>query len=339
MFLELRGVTKRFAGLTAVDGLDLDIEAGEFICFLGPSGCGKTTLLRLIAGLESLDEGTIRLRGRDLGQLPARRRNFGVVFQSYSLFPSMTVGRNVGYGLVCRKWPRPRIEARVAEMLALVGLGDQAGKYPHELSGGMQQRVALARALAPEPEVLLLDEPLSALDAKVRESLRGEIRDLQKRLGITTVMVTHDQDEAMEMADRILVMNRGRIEQVGAAQDLYWRPETRFVGEFIGRLNLLERGRWQALLPALGEASHTLFAIRPEHVRLVGDDESVAGPVGEGQVRKVAFLGNMTRLLVEAEAGLVEIEVHGPLEGAGVGERLRFVLPGEHVSPIAADRR
>jgi iron(III) transport system ATP-binding protein len=339
MFLELRGVTKRFGGVTAVDHVDLDIEASEFICFLGPSGCGKTTLLRLIAGLEILDEGAIRLRGGDLGQLPARKRNFGVVFQSYSLFPSMTVARNVGYGLACRKWPRARSEARVAEMLDLVGLGDQVGKYPHELSGGMQQRVALARALAPEPEVLLLDEPLSALDAKVRESLRGEIRDLQKRLGITTVMVTHDQDEAMEMADRILVMNRGRIEQVGLAQDLYWRPKTRFVGEFIGRLNVLERERWQALLPVVGEASNRLFAIRPEHVRLVREDELPGGAVGEGTVRKVAFLGNMTRLIVEAEAGLVEIEVHGPVTGAEVGARLRFVLPGEHLSPVSADPR
>ncbi|MEX2628977.1 MAG: ATP-binding cassette domain-containing protein [Tistlia sp.] len=339
MFLELRGVTKRFGGLTAVDHIDLDIEDGEFICFLGPSGCGKTTLLRLIAGLESLDEGAIRLRGSDLGQLPARKRNFGVVFQSYSLFPSMTVARNVAYGLVCRKWPRARIEPRVAALLDLVHLRGDAGKYPHELSGGMQQRVALARALAPEPEVLLLDEPLSALDAKVRESLRGEIRDLQKRLGITTVMVTHDQDEAMEMADRILVMNRGRIEQVGLAQDLYWRPTTRFVGEFIGRLNVLERERWQALLPELGGDPGRLFGIRPEHVRLVGAGEPSNGPVGEGTVRKVAFLGNMTRLILEAGPGVVEIEVHGPLRGAEVGERLRFTLPGEHLSPMAADPR
>ncbi|SMF41112.1 iron(III) transport system ATP-binding protein [Tistlia consotensis] len=339
MFLELRSVTKRFGGVAAVDHVDLDIEAGEFICFLGPSGCGKTTLLRLIAGLESLDEGAILLRGSDLGQLPARKRNFGVVFQSYSLFPGMTVARNVAYGLACRKWPRREIEARVDEMLDLVHLRDQAGKYPHELSGGMQQRVALARALAPEPAVLLLDEPLSALDAKVRETLRSEIRDLQKRLGITTIMVTHDQDEAMEMADRILVMNRGRIEQVGVAQDLYRRPATRFVGEFIGRLNVLERERWGDLLPPAGDLSEALLAIRPEHVRLLAADEAPAGPVVEGRVRKVAFLGNMTRLLVEADAGLVEIEVHGPLQQGEVGETLRFVLPGEHLSAVSAGPR
>ena len=240
MFLSLRGVTKRFGEVTAVENVDLDIAEGEFVCFLGPSGCGKTTLLRLVAGLEALSSGQILLNGEDLTALPARRRNFGVVFQSYSLFPNMTVARNVAYGLECRKWPRAETDARVREMLDLVHLGAHRDKHPHELSGGMQQRVALARALAPRPAVLLLDEPLSALDAKVRESLRGEIRDVQQRLGITTIMVTHDQDEAMEMADRIVVMNRGRIEQVGSADTLYWEPETRFVGEFIGRINIIE---------------------------------------------------------------------------------------------------
>lgn len=344
MFLELREVTKRFGGLTAVDRVDLDIEAREFICFLGPSGCGKTTLLRLIAGLETLDAGAIRLRGEDLGPTPARKRNFGVVFQSYSLFPNMTVARNVAYGLVCRKWRRQRIDDRVTEMLDLVRLREQSGKYPHELSGGMQQRVALARALAPEPEVLLLDEPLSALDAKVRENLRGEIRDLQKRLGITTVMVTHDQDEAMEMADRIVVMNRGRIEQIGVAEELYGRPATRFVGEFIGRLNLLDRERWQAVLPPSGGVADRLLAIRPEHVRLLEQVRQPAGadapgPVVEGTVRKVAFLGNMTRLVVEAGPGIVEIEIHGRAHRRRVGDRLHFTLPEEHLSAMSADPR
>ena len=326
MYLSLRGVTKRFDKVVAVDNVDLDLAEGEFVCFLGPSGCGKTTLLRLVAGLETLDAGEILLEEKDLSALPARKRNFGVVFQSYSLFPNMNVARNIAYGLECRKWARDRIVARVEEMLEVVHLGDAVEKYPHELSGGMQQRVALARALAPEPAVLLLDEPLSELDAKVRESLRGEIRDLQQRLGITTIMVTHDQDEAMEMADRIVVMNRGRIEQIGTAEQLYWEPETRFVGEFIGRLNILDD-------PALRQglsAEAPVLGIRPEHVS-VGTDGAF-----EGTVRKLAFLGNTLRLSVETGEQTVEIELHGRREALKVGDRIRFSLPPDRVRQLAA---
>jgi iron(III) transport system ATP-binding protein len=334
MFLSLCGVTKRFDAVVAVDHVDLDLTEGEFVCFLGPSGCGKTTLLRLVAGLEMLDEGEILLEGTDLANLPARNRNFGVVFQSYSLFPNMTVARNIGYGLECRKWDRARTDARVAEMLDVVGLGAAAGKHPHELSGGMQQRVALARALAPEPAVLLLDEPLSALDAKVRESLRGEIRELQQRLGITTIMVTHDQDEAMEMADRIVVMNRGRIEQVGTAEELYWNPETRFVGEFIGRLNILDDPALRAGLETAG--ADKVLAIRPEHVALTD-----TGAL-EGTVHKVAFLGNTMRLGVETQGQGkgqgqgIEIEVHGRRKRLKVGDTVRFDLPADRVRELAA---
>jgi iron(III) transport system ATP-binding protein len=334
MLLTLKRVTKRFGGLVAVDGVELNVGEGEFVCFLGPSGCGKTTLLRLIAGLDLLDDGEIRLRGSDLGLLPARRRNFGVVFQSYSLFPNLTVARNIAYGLECRKLPRDEVSARVSEMLALVHLADHAHKHPHELSGGMQQRVALARALAPRPEVLLLDEPLSALDAKVRESLRGEIRELQKRLGITTIMVTHDQEEAMEMADRIAVMNRGRIEQVDSADALYWRPATRFVGEFIGRLNVLDGAGWKKRLNGIIEGEGVL-AIRPEHVRIVesrhGDE-----PVFEGIVRRAAFLGNTMRITAEVEGSSLEIEVHGSRKQVAQGEMLRIVLPRAHLSRLAS---
>ena len=335
MFLQLRDVTKRYGALTAVDRLSLDIGEGEFVCFLGPSGCGKTTLLRLIAGLEILDEGQILLRGEDLGRLPARKRNFGVVFQSYSLFPNLSVARNIAYGLECRKWPADKVKARVAEMLALVHLGDHAGKMPHELSGGMQQRVALARALAPQPEVLLLDEPLSALDAKVRESLRGEIRELQQRLGITTIMVTHDQHEAMEMADRILVMNRGHVEQVGTAEELYWRPATRFVGEFIGRINVLSGEGWRRTLDT---ADGEVIAIRPEHVRYVPAEEA-APDVHEGRVNKLAFLGNTVRVLVDAHGQSLEMELHGSLDRVGPGETIRFRLPPEHLRRLQASGR
>ncbi len=328
MFLSLRGVTKRFGSLVAVDHVDLDLTEGEFVCFLGPSGCGKTTLLRLIAGLETLDDGEVLLEGTDLAGLPARKRNFGVVFQSYSLFPNMTVAKNVAYGLECRKWPEAKIEARVAEMLELVHLSRDAGKYPHELSGGMQQRVALARALAPEPAVLLLDEPLSALDAKVRESLRGEISELQKRLGITTIMVTHDQDEAMEMADRIVALNRGRIEQVGSAEELYWDPATRFVGEFIGRINMLSSPDLCAGLDTT--AGETVLAIRPEHI-VVAD-----GGAHSGTVRNVAFLGNTMRLGVEAGGQDLEIEVHGRRRRMQVGDTVSFDLPADRVRRLAA---
>src|SRR5690625_3158699 len=205
MSLRIRRVVKRFGHVTALDQVSLDIAAGEFICFLGPSGCGKTTLLRVIAGLERADAGEVLLDDRDLIDVRAGLRDFGGVFQSYSLFPNMTAARNVAYGLECRRWPRQRIDQRVKEMLRLVELEDQADKLPNQMSGGQQQRIALARALAPDPSVLLLDEPLSALDAKVREGLRLEIKSLQQRLGITTIMVTHEQDDALTMADRIVV--------------------------------------------------------------------------------------------------------------------------------------
>ncbi len=323
MFLELHGVTKRFDSLVAVDHVDLAVAEGEFVCFLGPSGCGKTTLLRLIAGLEVLDEGHILLDGEDLTALPARLRNFSVVFQSYSLFPNMTVARNIAYGLECRKWPRSRTAARVGEMLELVHLSEHADKHPHELSGGMQQRVALARALAPEPRILLLDEPLSALDAKVRESLRGEIRELQQRLGITTIMVTHDQNEAMEMADRIVVMNSGRVEQVGDAEALYWEPASRFVGEFIGRLNVLDTPEWRRRLAV---SNDEVIAIRPEHIAVV-DGTVPEKTAFEGKVRKVAFLGNTLRLQVESNGQTIEFELHGSNHSFRPGDPIRYLLP------------
>jgi iron(III) transport system ATP-binding protein len=238
-FMSLQNITKRFDTTVAVDRVSLEIEEGELIFFLGPSGCGKTTLLRVIAGLEIPDNGQVLLKGNDLAFTPARLRNFGMVFQSYSLFPNMTVARNVSYGLECHRWDNDAKHKRVQELLEMMHLEGHKDKYPSQLSGGQQQRVALARALAPNPLVLLLDEPLSALDAKVRGELRGEVRDLQKRFGITTVMVTHDQEEAMEMADLIVVMNQGRIEQVGTSTDLYYRPANLFVARFLGKMNIL----------------------------------------------------------------------------------------------------
>src|SRR5438477_1969397 len=238
-FLRIRDLERRFGQFTALKDIDLDVVRSEFVCFLGPSGCGKTTLLRAIAGLDPQDEGLIEIAGRDVSRLPPAARDFGIVFQSYALFPNLTVAANVGYGLVNRRAGKAEMDARVAALLALVGMPEQGTKYPVQLSGGQQQRVALARALATSPGLLLLDEPLSALDARVRVRLRDEIKQLQRRLGVTTIMVTHDQEEALAMADRIVVMNHGVIEQVGTPSEIYRAPATPFVAEFVGTMNFL----------------------------------------------------------------------------------------------------
>ena len=242
--LEIVGVRKDFESFSALRNIHLRVNPGEMLCFLGPSGCGKTTLLRIIAGLETQTAGQILQMGRDISWLPPERRDYGIVFQSYALFPNLTIADNVGYGLVNGKMKRADIKARVDELLKLVGLPTSGPKYPSQLSGGQQQRVALARALATRPGLLLLDEPLSALDAIERVRLRGEIRRLQKQVGITTIMVTHDQEEALSMADRIVVMNHGVIEQVGTPMEVYERPATPFVADFVGKVNVL---RAQAL--------------------------------------------------------------------------------------------
>ena len=311
MTLDISHVTKRFGATTALNDISLTIERGEFVCFLGPSGCGKTTLLRIIAGLELADEGMVRLDDRDLSETPARHRNFGVVFQSYSLFPNMTAARNIGYGLECRRRPQSEIDARVAEMLRIVALSDHADKLPSQLSGGQQQRIALARALATDPDVLLLDEPLSALDAKVRESLRLEIRELQKRLGITTIMVTHDQEEALTMADRIVVMDTGHIAQLGTAHDLYEKPASRFVAGFIGRMNLLQlagpgnaptlAGRTLSLPD--GHESAALVGVRPEDVKLLTGDVAANPGAFPASLINAIYLGNLAHVVLSLENG------------------------------------
>ncbi|CAD5373456.1 Fe(3+) ions import ATP-binding protein FbpC 2 [Rubrivivax sp. A210] len=238
-YLRLAGIRKDFGSFAALKGIDLDIAQGEFVCFLGPSGCGKTTLLRIIAGLEVQSAGRIELAGRDISRLPPAERDYGIVFQSYALFPNLSVADNVAYGLVNGKVDRQHRVERVRELLALVGLPGSEARFPAQLSGGQQQRIALARALATSPGLLLLDEPLSALDAIVRVKLRGEIRALQRQLGVTTVMVTHDQEEAFAVADRVVVMNQGSIEQVGTATTVYREPATPFVADFVGRINTL----------------------------------------------------------------------------------------------------
>ncbi|AXI02636.1 putative 2-aminoethylphosphonate ABC transporter ATP-binding protein [Aquirhabdus parva] len=237
--LEIRGVQKRFKHFTALNHIDLELRKGELLCFLGPSGCGKTTLLRLIAGLDQIDQGQIFKNGEDISYLKTEKRRCGIVFQNYALFPNLSIAENIAYGLIGKRWSKSLRQSRVAELLALVGLTGSEQKYPLQLSGGQQQRVALARAIAPEPDILLLDEPLSALDARVRLHLRQEIRSLQQRLHMPTILVTHDQEEALTMADRIVVMNHGVIEQVGTPEDIYHHPKTRFVANFIGQMNFL----------------------------------------------------------------------------------------------------
>ncbi|RCW68117.1 putative 2-aminoethylphosphonate ABC transporter ATP-binding protein [Pseudorhodoferax soli] len=304
-YLRLAGVQKRFGGFTALESIDLDIRRGEFVCFLGPSGCGKTTLLRIIAGLEVQSAGQILQAGHDISVLPPAQRDYGIVFQSYALFPNLSIADNVAYGLVNRRQPRAQVAARVRELLALVGLPDSGGKYPAQMSGGQQQRVALARALATSPGLLLLDEPLSALDAIVRVHLRNELRALQRELGVTTIMVTHDQEEALSVADRIVVMNHGVIEQIGTPTEVYREPATPFVAGFIGKVNRLDAvaegaqwfrcgdKRWQCA-PGQGAGLRpgrpVALYLRPED-RVVGPLREDDPTLCEGTVRGIEFLG------------------------------------------------
>ncbi|KFX06965.1 ABC transporter [Pectobacterium betavasculorum] len=299
MALVIQNLYKSFEGYVALDRINLSIENAEFVCLLGPSGCGKTTLLRIIAGLLSCDGGKITLDDRDLVNVPARERGFGIVFQSYSLFPHMTIAQNIGYGLKIRQTPAEEIAARVSDLLDTVRLSGFGDRYPAQLSGGQQQRVAIARALAVNPSLLLLDEPLSALDARVRAGLRQELRDVQQRLGIPTLMVTHDQEEAMSMADKIICMHGGRIVQEGTPHELYTSPRTRFVAEFMGHSNLLSRdvvNTWMPeLLPSAQESAlpedAELF-IRPERIALHKAEGA------EGRIINTSFLGSIQRVQV-----------------------------------------
>jgi len=316
-FLELTDVQKRFGDTTAVEGFNLAAEKGEFVSFLGPSGCGKTTTLRMIAGFEQPTSGTIRINDEDVTYRSPNKRNVGMVFQSYALFPNMTVADNIGFGLKVRKRPKDQIKKRVAELLEIVNLPDKGARYPYQLSGGQQQRVALARALAFEPQVLLLDEPLSALDAKIRVALRHEIRSIQRQLGITTVYVTHDQEEALSLSDRVVVMSEGRMEQVGTPFEIYNFPSTAFVASFVGTLNVLpgvvvDASRGELTIAGqpvrLGHAfegsagREIRVALRPEMVQL-GPGENGTNRL-TGKVGDVSFLGSIVRIrLALGESG------------------------------------
>jgi putative spermidine/putrescine transport system ATP-binding protein len=351
-FLELTGVQKYFGDVAAVEDFNLAADRGEFVSFLGPSGCGKTTTLRMIAGFEHPTAGSIVIDGKDITRQPPNRRNVGMVFQSYALFPNMTVADNIGFGLKVRKRPRAQILQRVEELLGLIHLDGRGNRYPYQLSGGQQQRVALARALALEPQVLLLDEPLSALDAKIRVALRKEIRAIQRQLGITTVYVTHDQEEALSLSDRVVVMSEGRIEQIGTPADIYNFPATPFVASFVGTLNLVvarvieagsgrlsiagEEVRAAKPITVAGDGGTVTLALRPESIEL---GENGGANRIRGIIEDTSFLGSIVRIRVHVgpDAAISLDTFNDPhLTPPAVGETVTISFPPEACLVVGA---
>jgi putative spermidine/putrescine transport system ATP-binding protein len=348
-FLRLENLVKNFGGHQVVKGVEFGIGRGEFVSFLGPSGCGKTTVLRMIAGFERPSEGRIVVDGRDITDLRPNQRKIGMVFQAYALFPNMNVEGNIGFGLKIAGMGREEIRARVEEMLKLIGLTGFGKRFPFELSGGQQQRVALARALAPRPRLLLLDEPLSALDAKIRVALRDQIRAIQRELAISTVFVTHDQEEALSISDRIVVMNQGGVEQVGTPLDIYNRPATPFVAGFVGTLNTLHAtvesadqrlvrvGASSFVVPSLPDSASTgtnlVVKLRPESLRLdaSGSISSIA------EVVQVSFLGAVLRIGVKIGEDIVHADRFNDRNAVlpAVGEKVQVSFNPEDVLSAA----
>jgi len=321
-FIQLQGLAKRFGATNVVNDFSLSIPKGALVSLLGPSGCGKTTVLRMLAGLEQPSAGSVIIDGRDVTGLRANQRQIGMVFQAYALFPNLTVAQNVAFGLRVAGAPRAEVDRRVAEMLELIGLPDLGSRYPFQLSGGQQQRVALARAIAPRPRVLLLDEPLSALDAKIRVSLRSEIRTIQRELGITTVFVTHDQEEALSISDQVVVMYKGIAEQAGTPFEIYNAPKTKFVATFVGTLNVLQGQVEDAaagtvrvgerVLPlstpiAAARGADVSLAIRPESIRL--KDAEACDIQVPAEIGEVSFLGSVIRIQARVLGAPLELDM------------------------------
>jgi iron(III) transport system ATP-binding protein len=335
--LKIQGLAKSYRDVRVLENIDLDIAPGEFFTLLGPSGCGKTTLLRTIAGFQHQDRGEIIVNGERIDHKPAHKRDIGMVFQDYAVFPHLTVAENVAFGLKARSLPKPEIESRVAESLAMVRLEGYQNRLPAEMSGGQQQRIGLARAMAIRPTLLLMDEPLSNLDAKLRIELREDIRDIQRRLGITTIYVTHDQEEALAVSDRICVMNKGNVEQIGTPFEIYRKPQRRFAASFVGTMNFLP-GRIQGGQLTVGNNSvpfaHGVgtgaveVAIRPENVVLSGAGSDGEALALKGEVRKVTFLGREAHYTLRTEVGEIVAQVADPdhdfieMEGKPVEVRL-----------------
>lgn len=351
-YLRISRLTKKFGEFVALNDISLDVNDGEFVCFLGPSGCGKTTFLRAIAGLDIQTSGTVHQADKDISALPPSERDFGIVFQSYALFPNLTVEKNIAFGLENQKLSRVDIKKRVDELLELVGLPEQEYKYPSQLSGGQQQRIALARAIATSPGLLLLDEPLSALDAKVRVYLRQEVKALQQKLAVTTVMVTHDQEEALTMADRIVVMNQGVIDQIGTPTEIYREPKTLFVADFIGTMNHVnghagtpESARLGTLELACRKHSLTpgqpaVISIRPEDIVPIDDIEATVVQTGNSftvTVKDMEFLGSFWRLhLVDEQLGssqlVIDLSVNAVIRmNTSVGKKMSIELPSDRL--------
>jgi ABC-type Fe3+/spermidine/putrescine transport system ATPase subunit len=352
--LTLTNLSKNYGDLVVVDQLNLSLRAGEFVSLLGPSGCGKTTTLRMIAGFVTPTAGSIDMDGRPLssasGSLPPEQRRMSMIFQSYALWPNMTVAQNVAFGLKMRKVPKDEMKRRVEQILAVVQLGHLAGRYPNELSGGQQQRVSLARALVVKPDILLLDEPLSNLDANLREDMRGEIRRLHNEFGITSIYVTHDQSEAMTTSDRIAVMNAGRIEQIDDPLTLYARPKTRYVAEFIGRSNILDgKANGESVsfngfdvasvrLDARGPIRTCEFSLRSQNIALHANCPAGEAVILQGSIAERAFLGETWDYAFQAEASGLRLRILSPpLAVFTVGQKVWLEINPSHIIPIQDD--
>ncbi|HEX2554914.1 MAG TPA: ABC transporter ATP-binding protein [Microvirga sp.] len=339
-YLTVENATKIYSEkVRALDGVSIAVERDEFFTLLGPSGCGKTTLLRSIAGFSDLTEGRIALAGARLDPIPSHKRDIGMVFQDYAVFPHLTVGENVAFGLKARRVPAPETAARVAEALATVRLVDYKARLPAALSGGQQQRIGLARAMVIRPKLLLMDEPLSNLDAKLRVDLRDEIRDIQKTVGIAAIYVTHDQEEALAISDRICVMNAGRVEQIGTPQEIYANPQTIFVATFVGTMNTLPREAAPHLGMTEPAASVHTWAIRPEHIRLARAEADAGRVRIEGTVEKYTYLGREAHILVETAAAKLVAQIADPAPGLSFSAGSPVALAFRREDVLAFDRQ